>query len=68
LSQYVTLIGAEDVRAAAGRMETAASQMQSAASSIEFALDAHQRFLNDWLDRLDGVLADRISDFRVAQS
>lgn len=43
-------------------MREAASQMAQAASSMQYALEAHQHFLNDWLMRLDGLLQDRISD------
>lgn len=68
LSNYVTLVGAEDVRSAASRMQSAADQMSSAASTIDSALERHQRFMDDWLDRLSGVLEDRIHDFKVASS
>lgn len=68
MTQYVTLVGAEDVARAASRMQSAADQMSSAASTISSALEQHQRFMDDWLQRLDGTLADRIHDFRVAQS
>jgi len=62
MAEYVHLIGAEDVRSAASTMSSAAHEMQRAASSIEHSLECHQRFLDDWLIRLDGMLSDRISD------
>lgn len=68
MSDHITLLGAEDVRSAAHTMRAAADEMQRAAMSIDASLQQHQRFLDDWLNRLDGVLTDRISDFRQAQS
>ncbi len=65
MPEYVHLIGAEDVRSAASTMSSAASEMSRAASSIAHSLECHQQFLNDWLNRLDGVLQDRISDLGV---
>lgn len=49
MSNYVTLIGAEDVRRAASQMQQAAEQMAQAANQISYALEAHQRFLEQWL-------------------
>jgi len=65
MSQYVTLLGAEEVSRAAGRMQSAADQMSSAASNLDSILERHQRFLDDWLIRLDGTLTDRTSDLGV---
>lgn len=62
MAEYVHLVGAEDVRSAGSTMRSAAHEMQSAASSIAYSLECHQRFLDDWLIRLDGMLSDRISD------
>lgn len=62
MAENVYLIGAEDVRSAASTMRSAADQMERAASSIEYSLECHRQFLNDWLSRLDGMLTDRISD------
>lgn len=68
MGEYIYLIGAEDVGRAASTMSSAAQDMQSAASSIAHSLECHQRFLDDWLSRLDGMLSDRISDFQQVQS
>lgn len=51
MADYVTLLGAEQVSSAAHSMRSAADQMSSAASSIQYALENHQRFLDDWLIR-----------------
>lgn len=65
MSNYVTLMGAEEVSRAGSRMQDAASTMQGAASNIAYALEQHQRFLDDWLARLNDTLTDRISDLGV---
>lgn len=65
MSQYVTLLGAEEVSRAASRMQSAADAMSSAASNLDSILERHQRFMDDWLSRLDGTLSDRISDLGV---
>lgn len=66
MAQYITLLGAEQVQSAAGTMRSAADEMQRAASNIEATLAAHQQFLDDWLNRLDGVLQDRAHDIAQA--
>lgn len=65
MSQYITLIGAEEVSRAGNRMQDAANTMSSAASHLESVLTRHQQFMDDWLNRLDGVLQDRIHDLGV---
>lgn len=54
--QTVHLIGSEHVSRAGDQMASAASTMSSAASSIAHSLEQHQRFLDDWLMRLEAVL------------
>ncbi|MDQ4421432.1 hypothetical protein OOT33_13475 [Sphingobium sp. DEHP117] len=68
MAECVHLIGAEDVVRAGSAMSSAADQMQRAASSIEYSLEIHRQFLNDWLSRLDGLLTDRISDLGQTMS
>lgn len=65
MSQYMTLVGAEDVSRAASNMRSAADDMTRAAANIAAALEQHQRFLDDWLVRADGLAQDRISDLGV---
>lgn len=50
------LLGAESVERAASSMNAAADKMKEAARDIDFALGNHQRFLNDWLERLQTML------------
>lgn len=56
MAEYVTLLGAEDVRSAGNAMRSAADDMRSAASSIDSTLDRHQRFLDDWLQRFEAAI------------
>ena len=59
MGEYITLLGAEDVRSAANTMRQAADQMQSAASMFDHSLTMHHRFLDDWLHRLQSVMENR---------
>jgi hypothetical protein len=65
MADYINLIGAEDVRSAGHRMASAADTISSAVSNLESVLDRQRMFIDDWLDRLDGVLQDRTSDLGV---
>lgn len=58
--RYMTLMGAEQVQSAASRMSSAADEMQRAASTIDGALDRHQRFLEDWLQRFEAAMERRL--------
>lgn len=58
MAEYVTLLGAEDVCRASSQMSSAASDMQRAADSIAYSLEMHQRFLDDWLMRLQATITD----------
>jgi len=62
MSEYIHLIGAEQVQSAANAMRSAADDMQRAANQISESMLAQQRFLDDWLSRLDGTLSDRVHD------
>ena len=56
MPEYITLMGAEDVRSAGVAMGRAASVMQSAASSMEDSLQRHRIFLDEWIMRLETAL------------
>jgi hypothetical protein len=56
MSEYVTLLGAEDVRAAANTIRSAAQTIQQAASSMEAALDRQRIFLDEWLYRFEEAM------------
>jgi len=57
-SEYMTLIGTEQVQSAAVTMRSAAEQMSRAASAMEDSFFKHQRFMDDWLERFASVLAE----------
>ncbi len=54
--RYMTLLGAEQVQSAASSMSSAADRMQRAADSFAFAMEAQQRFMDDWLARFEQTL------------
>jgi Sec-independent protein translocase protein TatA len=56
MTEYMHLIGAEDVRAAGRAMNEAASEMQRAMSYMDSALQQHQRFMDDWLMRFQQTM------------
>ena len=51
--ETIYLAGSEDIARAGSSMRSAAEDMRSAASSIQNSLELHQRFLDDWLQRLE---------------
>ena len=56
MSEYMTLLGAEDVQKAGSAMRSAAESMQSAAGSFEDSLFHHRQFMDDWLIRLEEAI------------
>ena len=56
MTEYVTLIGAEEVGKAASRMSSAAEEYKRAVMQQSDDFMRHQRFLDDWLARLEQVL------------
>lgn len=60
MTEFIRLVGAEDVRRAACAISSAARDMCRAAGSIDEALRNHQRFLDDWLQRFEAALATRL--------
>lgn len=53
MSDYITLLGAEQVQSAANTMRSAAEQMGSAAASISWALERHERAMEDFIARFE---------------
>ena len=62
MADYVTLLSAEEVSRAASNMSSAAADMQRAASTMQSVFDQQERFMNDWLQRLDVMLQERTCD------
>lgn len=56
MTDYVTLLGAEQVQSAANTISNAADTMRRAVTELEFALIRHQTFMDDWLQRLEAVM------------
>lgn len=67
MADYITLLGAEDVRAAAARMEAAASSMARSAEQIDYAmsrhannfsetLEQHHQWMDGWLERFKKII------------
>ena len=57
MSEYIHLVGSEEVMRAGHQMERAAHAMNHAVSQIADALVRHERFMTEWLDRLESVLS-----------
>lgn len=56
MAEHVTLLGADDVRSAGYTMQSAAEEMKRAAATIDYALERHHRFMDDWLSRFEQIL------------
>lgn len=54
--ETIYLSGAEDVRAGGYAIQDAARQFANVSSNIQCVLEAHQRFLDDWLQRVEQML------------
>ena len=59
--QTIHLIGADDVSHAAVRMKEAAHMMSNVSSNIQLSLEAHQRFLDEWLGRFEEIMDRNVS-------
>lgn len=58
MSESIYLQGSEDVRSAGNTMREAAGAMKEAASSIDWSLQQHRNFMDDWLQRLEFILKE----------
>ena len=56
MSEYMHLIGADDVRSAANTIRAAADNMQRAADTISNAVQQHQRILDNFLVELRDIM------------
>ena len=61
MSEYITLMGAEQVQNAASMMVRAAEQMARAASNMDDALERHRRLMDDWLGRFAEIVTAEIA-------
>lgn len=58
MSDYITLLGADDVRSGGYAMERAAADINRAAGNFEAVFERHHRFMEDWLQRFEAVVQD----------
>ena len=56
MSDRITLMGSEQIQSAGYAMRQAAEQMNRAAGDFDAALQRHERFMDDWLLRLQNLL------------
>ena len=56
MGEYVTLLGAEDVRRAGSEIKSAAEQISQAVSWLVEALGQQRRFQDEWLQRFEEAL------------
>ena len=56
MTEFIHLLGADNVQRAGSAMEEAADNMQRAAGSFEDPLFRHREFLDDWLLRLESIV------------
>ena len=62
MTEFVHLIGAEDVRSAGSAMRAAAEGMKCATALIEDSLQRHRMFLDDWLLRLENIIKKEVKN------
>lgn len=55
--ETILLVGTEEVQRAGNSIREAAHTMSNVSSNMQVALEAHQRFLDDWLLRFEQILA-----------
>lgn len=58
MSDYIHLVGAQDVRSAANTMASAAERMADVHNWQSEELTRHRQFMTEWLDRFEQVLKD----------
>jgi len=58
MSNYITLLGAEDVSKAGFNILSAADNINRAVGNFDEPLRAHQRFMEEWLQTFERILAE----------
>ena len=67
MAEYITLLGAKDVRRAASEMSSAASTMRNAASEFNSAVRAQRMALDDFMFQFNAAL-DRMAEMNGSKS
>ena len=65
MTEYTHLVGAESVQNAGMSIREAAEDMKRAASQIEYCMQGHQRFLDEWLSRLEAAFNSAVEASRA---
>lgn len=55
-TDYVTLLGAEDVRGAARTMREAAELVASSSNNFDYSLNLFKEWADDWLSRFQAIV------------
>ena len=58
--ETIYLNGAQDVHRAGSAIQDAARQMANVSSNMQLVLEAHQRFLDDWLLRFEQIMMGKL--------
>lgn len=58
MSEYIHLVGTEEIRSAANTMASAAERMIDAHNWQSDLTTSHQRFMTEWLERFEQILKD----------
>lgn len=58
MTEYMHLVGAEEVSRAASRMQEAAVSMRMAAAAFQETADRQRILWNEWLDRFEVILKE----------
>lgn len=64
MSEFIHLLGADDVSRAGSRIQNAANDMIRAASSIDDSLHRQRIFIDDWLMRLETLFQEQTSNLK----
>ncbi len=58
MNEYVTLLGADDVKSAGHNISSAADTIRSAAGDLEMSVHRCRELGHELLDRLEGILRE----------
>ena len=61
MTEFIHLIGSEQVSTAGHNMMRAAEVMSNVSSNMQLVFEEHQRFLDDWLRRYEEVVERQIA-------
>jgi len=59
MTEYITILGTEDITRAGCNMISAATDISRAAALIDESLQRHRIFLDEWLARFENLLSEK---------